>query len=76
MAAGKEESAGVDGQITNKALTEFDAPKKKRINKFAIACTVLASMTSILLGYGEFRGVICFGFGCSVFFFFTWKQTL
>lgn len=32
-------------------MTEFDAPKKKGRNKYAIACTILASMTSILLGY-------------------------
>lgn len=54
MAAGKEESVVGHGEA-QKAVTEFDAPKKKGRNKFSIACTILASMTSILLGYGEFR---------------------
>lgn len=54
MAAGKEESVVGHGE-PQKAVTEFDAPKKKGRNKFSIACTILASMTSILLGYGEFR---------------------
>uniref|UniRef100_A0A2P2KV19 Uncharacterized protein MANES_15G165100 n=1 Tax=Rhizophora mucronata TaxID=61149 RepID=A0A2P2KV19_RHIMU len=34
-----------------KALADFDPPKKPKRNKYAIACAVLASMTSILLGY-------------------------
>lgn len=56
MATGKEESSVIHGEA-QKAVTECDAPKKKGRNKFAIACTVLASMNSILLGYGEFRRV-------------------
>ena len=54
MAAGKDESSAGHAGNGEKAVTEFDAPKKKGRNKYAIACTVLASMTSILLGYGEF----------------------
>lgn len=56
MATGKEESSVVHGEA-QKVVTEFDAPKKNGRNKYAIACTILASMTSILLGYGEFRWV-------------------
>ncbi|KAJ9704832.1 hypothetical protein PVL29_003062 [Vitis rotundifolia] len=52
MATGKEESSVVHGEA-QKAVTECDAPKKKGRNKFAIACTVLASMNSILLGYDD-----------------------
>ncbi|XP_012069681.2 putative polyol transporter 1 [Jatropha curcas] len=36
---------------TEKRLADFDPPKKHKSNKFALACAVLASMTSILLGY-------------------------
>ncbi|KDP46230.1 hypothetical protein JCGZ_10070 [Jatropha curcas] len=36
---------------TEKRLADFDPPKKPKSNKFALACAVLASMTSILLGY-------------------------
>ncbi|KAJ8767109.1 hypothetical protein K2173_013506 [Erythroxylum novogranatense] len=34
-----------------KTLPDFDPPKKPKKNKYAIACAVLASLTSILLGY-------------------------
>ena len=34
---------------------DFENPEKKpRRNKYAFACAILASMTSILLGYGEY----------------------
>ncbi|OWM83805.1 hypothetical protein CDL15_Pgr004236 [Punica granatum] len=36
-----------------KSIQDFDLPKKPQRNKFAFACTILASMTSILLGYGN-----------------------
>lgn len=36
-----------------KSLRDFDPQKKPKRNKFALACAILASMTSILLGYGE-----------------------
>lgn len=35
-------------------LEDFDPQKKPKRNKYAFACAILASMTSILLGYGEF----------------------
>ncbi|KAI6677774.1 hypothetical protein NL676_038570 [Syzygium grande] len=34
-----------------KLIKDFDPPVKPRRNKYAIACAILASMTSILLGY-------------------------
>ncbi|PKI47549.1 hypothetical protein CRG98_032139, partial [Punica granatum] len=34
-----------------KSIQDFDPPKKPKRNKFAMACAILASMTSILLGY-------------------------
>ncbi|XP_044488834.1 putative polyol transporter 1 [Mangifera indica] len=34
-----------------KTLADFDPPQKPKRNKFAFACAILASMTSILLGY-------------------------
>nr|CAP58707.1 putative polyol transported protein 2 [Hevea brasiliensis] len=34
-----------------KTLADFDPQKKPKRNKFAFACAILASMTSILLGY-------------------------
>lgn len=33
-------------------IEDFDPPKKPKRNKYAFACAILASMTSILLGYG------------------------
>lgn len=36
-----------------KSLEDFDPKKAPKRNKFAFACAILASMTSILLGYGE-----------------------
>jgi len=33
---------------------DFDLQNKPKRNKFALACAVLASMTSILLGYGQY----------------------
>lgn len=36
------------------SIAGFDPPKKPaKKNKYAIACSVLASMTSVLLGYGK-----------------------
>lgn len=42
----------VSGQ-PQKTIEDFDPPKRPKKNIFAIACAILASMTSILLGYGE-----------------------
>jgi sugar porter (SP) family MFS transporter len=36
---------------TQKSLHDFDPQKKPKRNKYAFACAMLASMTSILLGY-------------------------
>ncbi|CAI8616872.1 unnamed protein product [Vicia faba] len=41
-----------EATIAHKSLEDnFDLPKKPKRNKFALACAILASMTSILLGY-------------------------
>ncbi|KAI4295548.1 hypothetical protein L6164_035585 [Bauhinia variegata] len=40
-----------EAMIAQKALEDFDPQKKPKRNKFAFACAILASMTSILLGY-------------------------
>lgn len=36
---------------SNKTITDFDPKKKPPRNKYAFGCAILASMTSILLGY-------------------------
>ncbi|KAK6946217.1 Major facilitator, sugar transporter-like [Dillenia turbinata] len=41
---------GVSGQ-TQKSLADFDPPKKAPTNKYALGCAILASLSSILLGY-------------------------
>ncbi|XP_061354858.1 polyol transporter 5-like [Gastrolobium bilobum] len=46
MTEGKVVEAGVP-----KTLEDFDTQKKPKRNKYAFACAMLASMTSILLGY-------------------------
>jgi hypothetical protein len=38
----------------DRTLADFDPVKKPKRNKFAFACAILASMTSVLLGYGEY----------------------
>ncbi|OWM83802.1 hypothetical protein CDL15_Pgr004233 [Punica granatum] len=45
-----------------KSIQDFDPPKKPKRNKFAMACAILASMTSILLGYdiGVMSGAVIF----------------
>ncbi|KAL5569636.1 hypothetical protein UlMin_026211 [Ulmus minor] len=50
MADPKGEQYSISGQ-PRATITDFDPPKKPKKNVFAIACAVLASMTSILLGY-------------------------
>ena len=49
------EVAKVMEPVSNhKELVDFEAPQKRpKRNKFAFACASLASMTSILLGYGN-----------------------
>lgn len=42
------------GDQTHSPATAIEsAPEKRWKNKYAFGCTMLASMTSILLGYGE-----------------------
>ncbi|KAM1030740.1 hypothetical protein ACFX2J_034374 [Malus domestica] len=41
----------ITGEAQNTCIADFDPPKKAKTKKFAIACGILASMTSILLGY-------------------------
>ncbi|XP_027355234.1 polyol transporter 5-like [Abrus precatorius] len=45
-----------------KSLQDFDSLKRPKRNKFAFACAILASMTSILLGYdiGVMSGAIIY----------------
>lgn len=43
---------GFSGQ-PQKTVQDFDPPKKPKRNKYALACSFLASMTSVLLGYGK-----------------------
>ncbi|KAI5660987.1 hypothetical protein M9H77_20310 [Catharanthus roseus] len=38
-------------QQETKNIQDFDPPKKQKRNKYALACSFLASMTSVLLGY-------------------------
>ncbi|KAK7404449.1 hypothetical protein VNO78_05351 [Psophocarpus tetragonolobus] len=40
-----------EGKVVEATLDDFDPPKKPKRNKYAFACAMLASMTSILLGY-------------------------
>ncbi|XP_062093039.1 polyol transporter 5-like [Humulus lupulus] len=44
------ENAAVSGQHP-KTIEDFDPPRRPKKNIFAMACAILASMTSILLGY-------------------------
>ncbi|KAF3435611.1 hypothetical protein FNV43_RR22702 [Rhamnella rubrinervis] len=61
MADRKAENNAISGQ-PQRVIADFDPPKKPKRNKFAFACAILASMTSILLGYdiGVMSGAILF----------------
>ncbi|XP_068325311.1 putative polyol transporter 1 [Pyrus communis] len=48
MADRKPQNTEASGQ---KTIADFDPPKAAKTKKFAVACAILASMTSILLGY-------------------------
>ncbi|KAG6651791.1 polyol transporter 5-like [Carya illinoinensis] len=50
MADRKAENNDISDQ-PQKSIVDFDPPKKPKRNMYAIACAVLASMTSVLLGY-------------------------
>ena len=55
MSAGlnSERDVNPSQSTTEKTLADFDPVKKQKGNKFAFACAILASVASILLGYGE-----------------------
>ena len=53
MADRKPEENGVSGKPKQLMIADFDPPKPAKRNKYAFACAMLASMTSILLGYGN-----------------------
>lgn len=48
--------------VDNKTLADFELTEKPKKNKFAFACAILASLTSILLGYdiGVMSGAVIF----------------
>jgi hypothetical protein len=52
MADWKAETTAISGQ-PQKTIEDFDSKKKPKRNVYAIACAILASTTSILLGYGQ-----------------------
>ncbi|XP_049353863.1 polyol transporter 5-like [Solanum verrucosum] len=60
----EEEKQIVCGQLPQTSLSDFDPPKLKtrKRNKYAIACSFLASLSSILLGYdiGVMSGAIIY----------------
>ncbi|XP_008795608.2 polyol transporter 5-like [Phoenix dactylifera] len=47
----KPEATKVASQVPHDSLPEAVAPRPRRKNKYAFGCAMLASMTSILLGY-------------------------
>jgi sugar porter (SP) family MFS transporter len=53
MAAGGENDvvSSSTGKFAVKSLADFDPPNKPKKNRYAFACAILASLTSILLGY-------------------------
>ncbi|KAK9942438.1 hypothetical protein M0R45_008105 [Rubus argutus] len=62
MADRRAEENVVSGQPTQKTIADFDPALKPKRNKYAFACAMLASMTSILLGYdiGVMSGAVIF----------------
>ncbi|KAJ0076647.1 hypothetical protein Patl1_36360 [Pistacia atlantica] len=48
---GTENTATTHADQRPKSLADFDPPQKPKRNKYAFACAILASMTSIMLGY-------------------------
>lgn len=61
MADWKAENIAISGQ-PQKTIMEFETPKKPKTNKYALGCAMLASMTSVLLGYdiGVMSGAIIY----------------
>ncbi|KAL8556009.1 hypothetical protein ACS0TY_003718 [Phlomoides rotata] len=62
MADGTSEKYGVSTGQSHLPIPAFDPPNKPKRNKYALACSFLASMTSILLGYdiGVMSGAIIY----------------
>ncbi|KAH7517868.1 hypothetical protein FEM48_Zijuj09G0109700 [Ziziphus jujuba var. spinosa] len=62
MADRKVDTNGISSARPPQTLADFDPPKKPKRNKFAFACAILASLTSILLGYdiGVMSGAIIY----------------
>ncbi|PIN01822.1 putative transporter (major facilitator superfamily) [Handroanthus impetiginosus] len=62
MAAGSPEKNGDATDKSHLPIPAFDPPEKPKRNKYALACSFLASMTSILLGYdiGVMSGAIIY----------------
>lgn len=62
MADGKPERNGLSSGQPSLTIPDFNTPKKPKRNKYALACSFLASMTSILLGYdiGVMSGAIIY----------------
>ena len=52
MADREAKTNAISGQ-PQKITMDFDPPKKPKINKYAFTCALLATMTSVLLGYGQ-----------------------
>ncbi|XP_062176500.1 polyol transporter 5 [Alnus glutinosa] len=61
MADRKAETTAISGQ-PQKTIEDFDSKKKPKRNVYALACAVLASTTSILLGYdiGVMSGAVIY----------------
>ncbi|KAL0334758.1 UNVERIFIED_CONTAM: Polyol transporter 5 [Sesamum radiatum] len=62
MADGMSARNGVSSAPSHLPIPAFDPPRKPKRNKYALACSFLASMTSILLGYdiGVMSGAIIY----------------
>ncbi|KAI3446082.1 hypothetical protein Pfo_002747 [Paulownia fortunei] len=62
MADGTSDKNGVSSGQSHLPIPAFDPPPKPKRNKYALACSFLASMTSILLGYdiGVMSGAIIY----------------
>ncbi|KAK8648026.1 hypothetical protein V6N13_128788 [Hibiscus sabdariffa] len=62
MAAAESNGVLVSTAADSKTLADFEPAKKPRRNKFALACSILASLASILLGYdiGVMSGAMIF----------------
>jgi hypothetical protein len=64
MSDREDETNAISGQ-PQKPIEDFDPPKKTKTNVYALSCAILASTTSVLLGYGQESSTFFF-----LFFFF------